>query len=94
MSKPSRLFYENVSGSGKQIHGLFDQEFNCVEFSKLKGPHMIATEPWIQFEPKEWSDGIEALFEEMVEAWNEKHATVNEGEMLENIEKCRRAIAG
>lgn len=92
MNTPTRLLYKNVSGAGKQIHGLFNQEFNCVEFRKLKGPQMIATEPWIQFEPKDWSEGMEKLFNEMVEAWNEKHATMSESEMTDLIEKLKQQL--
>ena len=92
MAKPSRLFVKDVPGAGKQIHGLFDQEFDCVETRKLKGPHMIATEPWIQFAPKEWSDGIEDLFTEMVEAWNEKHSSLSEQEMEDKIQEFFDAI--
>ena len=71
--RPSRLTYRNVSGAGKQIFGEFNVGFNCVEFKKLPGHQMIATEPWVQFEPPEWSAAMDTLFSEMVEAWNEKY---------------------
>lgn len=71
--RPKRLEYRDISGAGKQIHADFDAEFNMVEFRKIKGMQMIATEPWIQFEPAEWADSIEQIFIEMVDLWNEKH---------------------
>ncbi len=75
MIKPKKLVFKDISGAGKQIHAEIDSEFNMVEFRKLAGEHMIATEPWIQFEPPEWKEMIEVLFTEMVDAWNEKHAS-------------------
>jgi len=87
--KPLRLFYEDVQSAGKQIHGFMDTEFNCVEFKKRVGPHMVATEPWIQFEPPEWKAMMDKLFAEMVEAWNEKHATIPEAEMDIRIKAAR-----
>ena len=72
--RPIKLEYKDISGAGKQIHADFDSEFNMVEFKKLKGLQIIATEPWIQFEPKEWSDSINQIFTEMVDLWNEKYS--------------------
>lgn len=64
--------------SGTRIHALIDEPVNCAEFT-LKGDHYqrVASEPWIQFEPKEWTDMTEKLFGEMVDAWNEKHGKVS-----------------
>lgn len=70
-----RLIYKDVEGAGKRIEAIIDSEFNMVEFKKLAGQHMIASEPWIQFAPKEWQEAMEKLFTEMVDAWNDKHAT-------------------
>lgn len=36
---------------------------------------LVGYEPWIQFEPTKWSEMQKELFQQMVDAWNEKYAT-------------------
>ena len=82
--KVTRLKYKDVSGAGKQIHGFMLDEYNCAEFTTKKNMYQrIASEPWIQFEPKEHSDMIETIFKQMVDCWNEKYAVSKEE--LKNI---------
>jgi len=71
-------------GSGKQIKAMIGQKVPCVEFT-MRGdvaqpitwtpdrPVDICSDPWIQFQPKEWSEMIHDIFTEMVRLWNEKH---------------------
>jgi len=100
--KPARLMYSNISGVGKEIYAMIVREVKCVEFDKLPGPHIImhpraegpmrsvvAYEPWIQFEPKEWSEMIEVMFQQMVDLWNEKNATISEDDALDFIKQVR-----
>lgn len=79
------LEYRDVPGAGKQIFAHLGREFNCVEFVMRgdvpqpimfapKDPVMVSFEPWIQFEPKDWSDVLDSIFSEIVELWNAKHA--------------------
>jgi hypothetical protein len=79
-----RLEYRDTPGTGKEIYAHFGKEFNCIQFTMRgdvgqpitylpENPPYICSEPWIQFEPKEWSDSIELIFKEMVELWNEKY---------------------
>ena len=72
--RPKRLEYKNIPGAGKQIHADIDDDFYMGEFIKLRGSHIIATEPWIQFKPKKWDSMIEQVFIEMITLWNEKYA--------------------
>ena len=77
--KIKRLKYKDVSGAGKQIHGFMTEEYNCAEFTTKKNVYQrVATEPWIQFEPKEYSIMMEELFKQMVDCWNEKYAIKKE----------------
>jgi len=71
--RPKRLVFRDSSGAGKQIHAEIDFSPNCAEFVLKKGLQMIASEPWIQFKPKDWSDMVSNTFQEMVDAWNEKY---------------------
>lgn len=72
--KNIKLEYKNVIGAGKQIHAHLGKEFMCVEFTMRPDvAQMIASEPWIQFPPQEWSAMIEEVFIEMVELFNAKH---------------------
>ncbi len=100
--KTARLMYKNISGAGKEIHAMIVREVNCVEFDKLPGPHIImhpkaqgpmksiiGYEPWIQFEPPEWTAMIEETFQQMVDLWNEKYATISEEEALDFIKSVR-----
>lgn len=73
--RPKKLIYKDVGGAGKQIHADIDSEFDMAEFRKLPGVHMIASEAWIQFEPKEWAEMQDQIFREIVDAWNEKHGS-------------------
>ena len=77
MRRPKRLEVRNVAGAGMQIHADIPSTTYCVEFTMKKGFQMIATEPWVQFPPKEWKEMLETVFNEMVELWNEKHAIDN-----------------
>ena len=72
--RPKKLEYRDVNSAGKQIFADFDTEFNMAEFKKLKGLQMIATEPWIQFEPQEWTDSMDQIFTEMVDLWNQEYS--------------------
>jgi len=79
-----KLYYKKIPGAGDEIHADFGQEFNCIEFT-MRGDisQPITWHPpdnkyffgdrWIQFEPKEWSDLIEAVFTEIVKIWNKKY---------------------
>lgn len=77
MIRPKKLIYKDVNGAGKQIFADLDVGFNFAEYSTKKGLKMIATEPWIQFEQKEYTEMMNNLFSEMVDCWNEKHAKEN-----------------
>ena len=93
MIEVKSLSYKDVPGAGKQIYAHINKPVNCAEFT-MKGNHpqcvvvspleesglkfMIGYEPWIQFEPKEWSDMMEIIFHQMVDAWNEKHGNQKE----------------
>ena len=72
--KPIKLKIVNAAGAGMQIHGKMPQTTNCAEFELKADFQMIASEPWIQFKPKEWSDMIATTFQEMVDLWNEKNS--------------------
>jgi len=72
-----KLEYRDVAGAGKQIHAYLGRKFMCVEFTlRDDKPQMIASEPWIQFEPPEWTKTIGAVFQELVDLFNIQH---NEG---------------
>ena len=79
----NRLEYENVVGAGVQVRATMNQEVPCLAFpgdlsgkhvimQKCDAPLLVSTEPWIQFAPDEWDAMIVKLFNEMVDAWNEK----------------------
>lgn len=81
---PTRLRYRDVPGAGKQIEAFVDQEVPCVEFTmkrdvflpvvhRCSEPLLVFTEPFIQFSPDNWDDMQAQLFQQMVDAWNEKH---------------------
>ena len=72
--KPKRLKFVNASGAGFQIHADIPSVTKCVEFDLKASWQIIATEPWIQFAPKEWKDMISSVFSEMVDLWNAKNA--------------------
>lgn len=79
--KVSKLEYKKIIGAGCQIHAHIDGDIPCVEFTmngKMSQPILIGYEPWIQFPPKEWKDMIAKVFEEMVDAWNEKYNKNND----------------
>jgi hypothetical protein len=82
--KPSKLVYENVIGAGHQIKAHIGEPVACAEF-RLRGdvaqPVMqgkrdvlIGYSPFIQFAPTEWDNMLDKLYQEMVEAWNEKYS--------------------
>jgi hypothetical protein len=82
--KPSKLEYRNVAGAGHQIKAHIGEEVPCVEF-RLRGdvPQtvmegrtdvLIGYSPFIQFSPTEWGNMLDKLYQEMVDAWNEKHS--------------------
>jgi len=100
--KAARLMYMDISGSGKEIQAMIVREVECVEFTKLPGPQVvmhpkaqgpmrsvIGYEPWIQFGPPEWTGMIEETFQQMVDLWNEKNATISEEEALDFIKSAR-----
>jgi hypothetical protein len=74
---PKRLEAKNIVGAGLQIHAELPVGVDFVEFSMKSGknPIVIGSELWIQFPRKEWHEMLKTVFEEMVDAWNEKHAT-------------------
>jgi len=84
--KVSKLEFRDVVSAGKQVFAQIDHEkdINCVEFH-LKGKAsqpvmvMVGYEPWIQFPPQEWHEMVERIFTQMVEAWNEKYSSKEEG---------------
>lgn len=78
--KPKRLIYKNQQCSGKTVFAYFKEEFECVEFRKLEGSHPILHEPWIQFAPVIWDESLGSVFEEFVDLWNEKNATMTQEE--------------
>jgi len=72
-----------VVGAGCQVSAHMSQKVPCkgwpgdltgdhIVMLKCDAPMLAATEPWIQFSPTEWDQMIEQVFDEMVEAWNEK----------------------
>lgn len=81
--KVIRLIYKDVRGAGKQIYAdVSKQKTDCVEFSlprhqriveQCGGSGIMATEPWIQFEPEERDKMMDQTFIEIVDAWNEKY---------------------
>jgi len=82
--KVSHLIFENSAGSGAQIKAHIDQAVPCVEATMKancdqpvmfvnKAPLVLGYEPFIQFAPKQWREMTDRLFQEMVDAWNEKH---------------------
>jgi len=86
----SKLKFDDVPGAGCQIKAHIDQRVPCVEFAlkadclqtvmqKCREPLLTATEPWFQFAPKPWDEMISKLFQEMVDAWNEKHGKSQDG---------------
>ena len=54
----------------------------CTDVHRRQVGHwedqMVAHELWIQFPPDEYTAMKDQLFAEMVDAWNEKYATVDE----------------
>jgi len=54
-----------------------DDSFFRDEHLSIKEP-MIGTEPFIQFSPPMWDDMVARIFQEMVDAWNEKYAAIEE----------------
>jgi hypothetical protein len=86
-----KLYYKDIAGAGKEIHAQFNQEFKCVEFTMRDDVPQPITwtfsddnpakyffgERWIQFQPKQWSELIEAVFKEMVRLWNLRHVPQN-----------------
>ncbi len=81
---PRHLKFEDVSGSGLQIHAFVDERVSFVEYAMRPGyktvleaakHSMVAYGPWTgPFTPMEWDDMMRKLFNEMVDAWNEKHS--------------------
>jgi hypothetical protein len=88
--KIKRLRFDDVPSAGCQIKAFIDQPVPCVEFTmkgnqeqpvmlKCSEPLLTATEPWLQFAPKVWDEMISELFQQMVDAWNEKYAAAPGG---------------
>ena len=79
MIKVLRLTYKDNVGAGKEIYADINEEVNHVEFTSKKHRPVVqskalaAYEPWIQFAPQEYSEMMETLFNQMVDAWNEKY---------------------
>lgn len=75
--KPSKLVYENVVGAGHQIKAHIGEPVECVEF-RLRGdvaqPVLIGYAPFIQFPDPAWNAMLDETFQQMVDAWNEKHS--------------------
>lgn len=89
-TKNIKLEYHDIESAGKMIKAYISQPFNCIEFTMkgeamqpilmtLKEPATVAFEPWIQFEPKEWSDLLEQILSNLVYLWNQNH-----GENVDN----------
>jgi hypothetical protein len=75
--KASKLVFENVAGAGQQIKAHLGEPVECVEF-RLRGdvaqPVLIGYSPFIQFADPKWSAMLDETFQQMVDAWNEKHS--------------------
>lgn len=72
--KVKQLIFKDIPGAGRQIHAILDEEVACGEFtmkSNYPQPIIIATEPWIRFQPEKWDKMIEETFSKMVELYNE-----------------------
>jgi len=100
-----KLEYRDIEGAGKQIRAVIGQPVNCIEFT-MKGdvsqsliqtpkePATIAYEPWIQFEPEEWSDMLEKIMSELVSLWNSYHGkNMNSLVDKSSVSKALRTIA-
>ena len=76
--RPSRLYLADKAGAGLEISASLGEPVGCAEFT-MRGDRpqavLVACEPWIQFAPAKWRSMQRALFQEMVDAWNERHAT-------------------
>jgi hypothetical protein len=85
--RPIRLkFYHGPSGC--EIHADIPNSVNCLEFSLAPGlqpvvkpserqhlqSQLLGYEPWIQFPPAEWTQMLETIFQEMVDAWNKTYS--------------------
>lgn len=73
--RPKKLEYKNINSVGKQIYADFGTNFNMVEYTTTQHPQLIASEPWVQFEPEIWDTALDQIFEEMVDLWNEKYSS-------------------
>lgn len=75
--KPSKLIYENVVGSGQHIKAQLDESIDCVEFRMIpNAAHsiLIGYSPFIQFPEPKWDAMLNEVFQQMVEAWNDKYS--------------------
>lgn len=72
LQRPNKLRVSESPGSGAIIIAEVPQPVSFVEFTTKNV--QISTQPWVQFPPEGWDKTIKQLFQEMVDAWNEKHA--------------------
>ena len=81
--RPTKLKAEYNAGAGFEIYGDMPTSTPCVEYTMKPGWQTICQPystimgfaPWKQFPPKEWDEMLGTIFQEMVDAWNEKYAT-------------------
>lgn len=73
---------QSVSGDSEN-HGILPAYFSeSFDSHGRKGSitTMLGTAPWVQFPAPEFNVMMDLLFSQMVEAWNEKHATTMKAE--------------
>lgn len=78
-SRPKRLVVKHNTCNGTEIHALMSETTSFIEYT-TKDAVQFATAPWVQFPPTGWDERIEEIYQEMVDLWNEKYATISSEE--------------